>query len=159
MNLFKGLKLGVLSGAATMQKNIGDIITARITVETPAPLHGIGFNLHWSGVLEYVAGSISWGDLFSGSDDVANPVDVGLYIERAQMPDKTATPAGNYTVCTLQFKAIAAGAAEIAISNLLATRYREDVSIEEYETESVPASLEVVMSEPSGKVIVRVEIS
>lgn len=72
--------------------------------------------------------------------------------------DFTATPAGTYAVCTLQFKAVTAGAAGITISDLLATRYREDVSIEQYNTEAIPASLEVVMSEPSGKVVVRVEI-
>ncbi len=140
------------------QKTIGDIITTRITVETPAPLHGIGFNLHWSSTLEYVEGSVSWGDLFTGSDDVCNLRDDGFYIERALTPDKWATPEGTYTICTLQFKAVIAGAAGITISDLLATRYREDVSIEQYSTESIPASLEVVMSEPSGKVVVRVEI-
>jgi len=153
MNILKRLL-----ATPAQQKAIGDIITARITVEAPAPLHGLGFNLHWSSILEYVAGSISWGDLFAGSDDVCNLRDDGFYIERALTPDKTATPAGTYAVCTLQFKAVTAGAAGITISDLLATRYREDVSIEQYNTEAIPASLEVVMSEPSGKVVVRVEI-
>ncbi len=153
MNILKKLL-----STSVQQKTIGDIIAVRITAETPAPLHGIGFNLHWSSVLEYVSDSISWGDLFTGSDDVCNPREDGFYIERALTPDKAATPAGTYTICTLQFKAIATGPAEITLSDLLATRYREDASIEQYATEPVPASLEVVMAEPSGKVIVRVEI-
>ncbi|HOT99011.1 MAG TPA: hypothetical protein PKZ83_17960 [bacterium] len=80
------------------------------------------------------------------------PVWIGMMVPVADEYREQLTPV------VIEFKAVTAGAAGITISDLLATRYREDVSIEQYSTESIPASLEVVMSEPSGKVVVRVEI-
>jgi hypothetical protein len=156
MNILQ--RIGLL-GMSTVQKKIGDILTATVMIETPMPLHGVAFKLAAGENLEYIPESISWGDLFSGSDDVCNTVDGDLYIERAQTPDKTSTPASTWSACTLQYRCTAAGSSEITLQDFIATRFREDVSIEQYETETKGALIEVVMQDSAGKVIARVEIS
>ena len=148
-------RLGVLAAAPT--RTVGSTITARIVAEIPGPIHGIGFELHYSAGLTY-GGATTWGSLFAAtnSDDVANEVDGHLYIERAIGPADTPDPAGSYVVCEVPFIGSAVGISEVSIANLIATRYSGD-SIEQLETESYPAQVEVVMQQTAAKVVVRVE--
>ena len=149
-------RLGVL--AAAPSRIVGSTITARIVAEIPGPIHGLGFELHYSAGLTY-GGSTTWGNLFAAtnSDDVANEVDGHLYIERAIGPADTPDPAGSYVVCEVPFIGSAVGISEVSIANLIATRYSGD-SIEQLDTESgAPAQVEVVMQQTEAKVIVRVE--
>ena len=156
MNILKSLF--PLKSLAAPARIVGSTITARIIVETPAPIHGIGLELHYSAGLTY-GGSTTWGNLFaaSNSDDVANEVDGHLYIERAIGPGDTPDPAGSYVVCEVPFIGSAVGMSEVSIANLIATRYSGD-AIEQLETEAgAPAQVEVVMQQTAAKVVVRVE--
>ena len=163
MNFLKTsfIKLGMLAaGPVALQKKAGETLTVAVQIETPAPLHGVAFKLASTDNLQYIPESIIWGDLFDGSDNVCNPVvEDGLYIELAQMPDKAATPAGTYTAATLQYQCASAGGATISLQDFIATRYKEDLSIEQYETGTQDAQVEIVMQDSSGKVIARVVVS